>query len=88
MTQRSLHLAQILWPAFLVAGVLEMVVFSWVDPGLLRIGNWHPDAKTAYSLAFLVFWGLVAVASYISHWLMSAQISGSPQELLTHRLES
>jgi hypothetical protein len=51
MTQRSLHLAQILWPAFLVAGVLEMVVFSWVDPGLLRLGNWHPDTNTAYSLA-------------------------------------
>jgi hypothetical protein len=87
MTPRSLHLAQILWPAFLVAGVLEMVVFSWVDPSLLRIGHWHPDANTAYSVAFLVFWGLTALASYISHWLMSAQVSGS-QELLAHRLES
>jgi hypothetical protein len=87
MTRRSLHLAQILWPAFLVAGVLEMVVFSWVDPSLLRVGNWHPDSNTAYSLAFLVFWGLIAVASYLSHWLMSAQTSGS-QEMLTHRLES
>jgi hypothetical protein len=87
MTQRSLHLAQILWPAFLVAGVLEMVVFSWVDPSMLRLGNWHPDANTSYSLAFLVFWGLISVASYVSHWLMSAQVSGS-QEMLTHRLES
>jgi hypothetical protein len=87
MTQRSLHLAQILWPAFLVAGVLEMVVFSWVDPSMLRLGNWHPDANTVYSLAFLVFWGLISVASYVSHWLMSAQVSGS-QEMLTHRLES
>jgi hypothetical protein len=87
MTQRSLHLAQILWPAFLVAGVLEMVVFSWVDPGLLRLGNWHPDTNTAYSLAFLVFWALVAAASCISHWLMSAS-TDTPQELLTHRLES
>jgi hypothetical protein len=87
MTKRSLHLAQILWPAFLVAGVLEMVVFSWVDPALLRLGNWQPDANTAYSLAFLVFWALVAMASCISHWLMSAQ-EGSSSELLTHRLES
>jgi hypothetical protein len=54
---------------------------------MLRAGNWHPDANTAYSLAFLVFWGLIAVASYVSHWLMSAQVSGS-QEMLTHRLES
>jgi hypothetical protein len=53
MTQRVLHAAQILWPAFLVAGVLEMVVFSWVDPTQLRIGQWQPDAQTTYSLAFL-----------------------------------
>lgn len=70
MTRRVLHVAQILWPAFLIAGVLEMVVFSWVDPTLLRIGDWQPDAKTAYSLSFLVFWGLVAMASGLSHWLM------------------
>jgi hypothetical protein len=73
MTRRVLHVAQILWPAFLVAGVLEMVVFSWVDPSLLRVGDWQPDAKTAYSLSFFIFWVLVAVASGVSHWLMAEQ---------------
>lgn len=75
--QRVLHAAQILWPAFLVAGVLEMVVFSWVDPSQLRFGQWQPDAQTIYSLAFFVFWGLVTVSSLISHWMMkSAQAPG------------
>ncbi len=79
MSRRTLHMAQILWPAFLIAGVLEMVMFSWVDPGLLHLGDWQPDALTAYSLAVLVFWALVALASGISHWLMSAQASVDPQ---------
>ena len=87
MTPRTLHVAQILWPAFLVAAVMEMVVFAWVDPGQLRFGSWHPDANTAYSLAFLVFWGLVTVASAISHWLMKQPID--PRDAgLSHRLES
>jgi len=76
MTQRVLHAAQILWPAFLIAGVLEMVVFSWVDPTQLRIGQWQPDAQTTYSLAFFVFWGLVTLSSLLSHWMM--RVSDSP----------
>ncbi|MGC4062030.1 MAG: hypothetical protein QM749_14720 [Aquabacterium sp.] len=75
--QRVLHAAQILWPAFLIAGVLEMVVFSWVDPSQLRFGQWQPDAQTTYSLAFFVFWALVTVSSLLSHWMMkSAETPG------------
>ncbi len=70
MSRQSLHLAQILWPAFLIAGVLEMVVFALVDPSGISIGGWAPDVRTVYSLAFFVFWGLVAMASGISHVMM------------------
>jgi hypothetical protein len=72
MAQRALHTAQILWPAFLVAGLLEMAVFSWADPGLLRFGNWQPDPQIVYSLGFFAFWALVALASALSHWMMAA----------------
>jgi hypothetical protein len=70
MSRRSLHLAQILWPAFLIAGVLEMVVFALIDPAGLVIGNWAPEPRTVYSLTFFVFWGLVATASAITHAMM------------------
>lgn len=70
MSRRSLNLAQILWPAFLIAGVLEMVVFSVVAPSDLVIGDWAPEARTVYSLAFFVFWALVATASAISLAMM------------------
>lgn len=77
MTQRSLHAAQILWPAFLFAGLLEMLVFAWVDPGVLQIGSWHPDADTVYSLTFLAFWALIALATAASHWLMRHDDAGA-----------
>ena len=51
--------ASIVWPAFLVAAVLEMAVFAWVDPLSLHTlaGASLPVSATAiYSLAFLLFW--------------------------------
>ncbi|RZI85316.1 MAG: hypothetical protein EOP38_05295 [Rubrivivax sp.] len=87
MAQRTLHAAQILWPAFMVAGVLEMVVFSSVDPSSLHLGQWQPDVNTVYSLAFFVFWTLVAFASSTSHWLMVAvQPAPVRRRLRRHRI--
>ncbi len=75
-SQRALHAAQILWPAFLAAAIMEIVVFSWVDPSTMRWGSWQPDSQTAYSLSFLVFWAVITVASLISHWMMKANVKG------------
>lgn len=55
----------ILWPAFLMAGVLEMLVFVVVDPADLHwFGgealNW--SAQAVYTVTFLIFWGVIAVA--------------------------
>ena len=69
LKQRALT---ILWPAFLMAGVLEMLVFSLVDPGQL---HWfggaaiETSASTVYSLAFIVFWAVIAAAGLMSHLL-------------------
>jgi 4-hydroxybenzoate polyprenyltransferase len=57
--------ATILWPAFLVAAVLEIAVFAFVDPLTLHTldGEVLPLSATAvYSIAFLVFWACTAVA--------------------------
>jgi hypothetical protein len=54
----------ILWPSFLVASVLEMLVFSAVQPGDVR---GFGDALTqmspigVYTLAFFSFWLIAAV---------------------------
>lgn len=81
MTSNSLRTAQVLWPAFLMAGVLEMVVFSVVDPTTLSLGAWSPEPITVYSLAFFVFWALMALAAALTQWMtrfgQSDESSGS-----------
>lgn len=72
MSHRSRHAAQILWPAFVIAGLLELVVFFWLDPASFRIGSWQPEPMTVYSLVFFVFWALVSLSGLISHWMMQA----------------
>ncbi|MDO9507420.1 hypothetical protein [Hydrogenophaga sp.] len=62
------RLMVIAWPAFLVAAVLEMVVFALVDPGDL---HWFGaplalSREAVYTLAFFVFWGLTMVSSALT----------------------
>jgi hypothetical protein len=60
------------WPSFLMAAVLEILVFSLVDPGQL---HWFGgaavelSATAVYSLAFFVFWCVIAIAGAMSHLL-------------------
>ena len=64
----KLKLMWVLWPAFLAAGVLEMLVFTVIDPEDMRwMGQslaWPRQA--IYSMGFFVLWGLTAVASSLS----------------------
>ena len=66
MTRQALR---ILWPAFLVAGVLEMLVFAVVDPHDLHwFGGPAIDwpAAAIYSVTFLMFWGAIATAGALT----------------------
>ena len=59
----------IAWPAFLMAGVLEMLVFAVVDPADLHwfrgpaIG-WSTQA--IYTLSFLLFWGVTTATGVLT----------------------
>ena len=59
----------ILWPAFLMAGVLEMLTFAVVDPDSLHwfggeaIG-WSRSA--VYSVTFLIYWSVIATSAAIT----------------------
>ena len=60
---------QILWPAFVAAGVLAMLVFAVVDPGELRWIGGAPivgSAQAVYTVTFLVFWAAIATAGAVS----------------------
>ncbi len=62
LPQRMMWIA---WPAFLVAGVLEVLVFSVVDPQDL---HWfgqpvEMSRQGVYTLAFFVFWIITMLSS-------------------------
>lgn len=72
------RLMWIAWPAFLVAGVIEMLVFAVVDPQDL---HWfgHPLAMSRegiYTLAFFAFWILAMASS-----ALTTLLSMSPWEV-------
>lgn len=62
LMQRMMWIA---WPAFLVAGLLEVLVFGMFDPEDM---HWfgHPlvlSRQGVYTLAFFAFWALTMVSS-------------------------
>jgi hypothetical protein len=68
----------ILWPAFLVAGGLEMLVFAMVDPQDLQWFG-QPVALSRqgiYTVSFFVFWGFTAASS-----MLTTMLSLSPFEV-------
>jgi hypothetical protein len=54
----------ILWPAFLAAGVAEVVFFTVFDPS--EFGATH---LAAYSAGFLIFWLLASASSALTCFL-------------------
>ena len=64
---------KILWPAFIVACALELLVFALVDPvelhgfGSVQLGWW---TQAVYSAAFLIFWALASAASAMTVLLL------------------
>jgi hypothetical protein len=65
------RLLQVLWPAFLVAGLAEVIFFSLFDPLEIRFFG-APAGLTReafYSLGFLFFWGLGSASSALTVFL-------------------
>lgn len=83
--QRLLQRAMtVLWPSFLTAGVLEMLVFVVVDPGSLHWFGGPPiewSALTVYSVTFLIFWFVIAAGGVLIHLLAASaqEINEEPQ---------
>lgn len=71
----------ILWPAFVMAGVLEMLTFAVVDPDSLHwfggeaIG-WGRSA--VYSVTFLIYWSVISTSAAITALLESTAPAQSP----------
>lgn len=66
------HWMGIAWPAFLLAAVLEMLVFAMVDPGDLHWFGQPLDwsRQAVYTVAFFVFWGVTMASSALTALLV------------------
>jgi len=73
------RLMTVVWPAFVAACLLEVLVFALVDPQDVRwTGHQLALSRDAvYSLAFFVFW-LAAMVSSALTALLSSRVSGKP----------
>ncbi len=63
----------VLWPAFLMAGVLEMLVFAFVDPQALHWLGGAPvdlDRTAVYTIAFFMFWVVIGLSGAITQLLL------------------
>lgn len=63
-----------LWPAFLMAGVLEMLVFAVLDPSEMRwfggeLVGWSPQA--VYTVSFFIFWAVMSTATGLTALLLA-----------------
>lgn len=77
-SMRAKRLMWVIWPAFLIAGMLEMLVFALVDPQDLRWAGEPVELsrQAIYTLAFFVFWLLSLLSS-----AMTALLAMPPSEV-------
>lgn len=72
---RARRFAAVAWPSFGGAALIEAAVFAFVDPAALHApggGELLLAPMTVYSLAFFLFWALVALACATALMLSSS----------------
>ncbi len=73
LSEFSRRLWAVLWPAFLMAGVTEMLVFAMVDPHDLHWLGGGPlewPRSAIYTSAFFIFWAVISVAGGLTQLLL------------------
>ncbi|MEG2466780.1 MAG: hypothetical protein RSB86_05070 [Comamonas sp.] len=79
LAQRWMWIA---WPAFLAAGVMEMLVFSVFDP--MDMSWWGQSVELSrsavYTITFFIFWAVFTATGYLTMLLSmsAAEVNGQP----------
>lgn len=71
------RLMWILWPSFLAACAMEMLVFAFVDPNEIHWQGVPLPRDAFYTLSFFAFWAVIAAASALT-WMLGRGEDGSP----------
>lgn len=64
----------VMWCSFLAASIATVVFFAFVDPAPDAL----PDRTALYSVGFLFFWAVCALAATLTAWLLAPSRSASP----------
>ncbi len=72
---RAQQLVSIFWPSFLVAGLGTIIFFTAIDPREMVSPAWFVNLGRleAYTVGFLFFWVLMAVACFLSCYFQSPE---------------
>ena len=83
------HIIWILWPAFIAAGVAEVVFFTVIDPKqLFLLGQPIELAElTTYSVGFFLFWVLCIGSSLMTYFMLPQSIKKALESTATDRLD-
>lgn len=66
----SRRVMMVAWPAFMSACLLELLVFSVVDPLDLHLSGW--TRQGVYTAAFFAFWAVSMVSNAVTAMLADA----------------
>ena len=72
--QTTRRLMWVIWPAFLVAGIAEIIFFSVFDPFELHFfgDSLEMSRQGIYTMGFFGFWGLGVASSALTLFLASS----------------
>ena len=81
------HIIWILWPAFIAAGVAEVVFFTVIDPKQLFLLGQPIElaALTTYSIGFFLFWVLCIGSSLMTYFMLPQSIKKALESTATDR---
>jgi fructose-specific phosphotransferase system IIC component len=75
------HIIWVLWPAFIAAGVAEIVFFTVIDPQQLYLFGRAVQlpAIATYSIGFLMFWLICAGSSLMTFFMLPKEVKSALQ---------
>lgn len=79
------HVIWIFWPAFVAAGIAEIVFFTVIDPKQLFLFGQPVElqAMATYSIGFLLFWAICAGSTLMSWFMLPQHIKSALERVVS-----
>ena len=81
------HVIWVLWPAFIAAGIAEVIFFTMIDPAQLylfgELVQW--SAIATYSTGFLLFWLVCIGSSLMTYAMMPEAVKAALKKVASER---